>query len=198
MKVKLVALDAALATAFHEVCGDLEPVEVVQGSILETACDAVVSPANSFGFMDGGIDAVYVRHFGFELQQAVRRAIWDHAQGELVVGHALVVPTMNERIPHLIVAPTMRVPMRLPADTVNPYLAARAAFLAARAHRNIDTLALPGLGTGVGGVAPTNSTRQVRKAIEDVVLENYQMPGDWAEASERHQHLYGDCPRNLQ
>lgn len=26
-----------------------------------------VSPANSFGFMDGGIDMVYSRHFGWQM-----------------------------------------------------------------------------------------------------------------------------------
>ena len=26
-----------------------------------------VSPANSFGFMDGGIDAAYSRHFGWQM-----------------------------------------------------------------------------------------------------------------------------------
>jgi O-acetyl-ADP-ribose deacetylase (regulator of RNase III) len=42
----------------------LDFVTVHQVSILDVACDAVVSPANSFGFMDGGIDAVYLSLFG--------------------------------------------------------------------------------------------------------------------------------------
>jgi hypothetical protein len=40
--------------------------------------------------------------------------------------------------------------------------------------------------------------RQVRAAIDDVVLEKYTMPQSWAEASERHQRLYTDRRRRLQ
>ncbi len=43
----------ALADAFREVAG----VEVLEGELLGLECDAVVSRANSFGYMDGGIDA---------------------------------------------------------------------------------------------------------------------------------------------
>ena len=42
----------ALATAF----AGADQVEVVEGNLLDLACDAIVSPANSFGDMGGGID----------------------------------------------------------------------------------------------------------------------------------------------
>jgi len=38
----------------------------------------------------------------------------------------------------------------------------------------------------------------VRKAIDDFVLGGYRLPRSWAEASERHQLLYTDRPRDLQ
>ena len=62
MSVKLVltAMDAGLAKAWSSFCEDLDCVTVHRGSILDVECDAVVSPANSYGFMDGGIDALYV------------------------------------------------------------------------------------------------------------------------------------------
>lgn len=37
---------------------------VVAGGITDLRVDAVVSPANSFGFMRGGVDGVYTRVFG--------------------------------------------------------------------------------------------------------------------------------------
>ena len=43
--------------------------------ILESSADAIVSPANSFGYMDGGIDLVYLHRFGWELQTA----LWPNA-----------------------------------------------------------------------------------------------------------------------
>jgi len=78
--------------------------------------------------MDGGIDAQYLDHFGPEIQSRVRRQIYDHHAGELLVGVADIVETGHETIPFLIAAPTMRVPMVL-LDSPNAHLAARAVFL---------------------------------------------------------------------
>ncbi|HUQ90990.1 MAG TPA: macro domain-containing protein [Bryobacteraceae bacterium] len=205
MEIVLTAVDEALAAAWQQFCGDLPAVRIHRGSILDTACDAVVSPANSFGFMDGGIDALYLRHFGSELQQRVRDMIVARHHGELLVGAADIVETGDARIPFLIVAPTMRVPTVL-IESVNPYLAARAVLLLiqhGRFEKNpirdaVRTLALPGLGTGVGGVSPSTCAHQVRTAIDEVVLGRRPPPRSWTEASERHQLLYTARPRRLQ
>ncbi|AFY96354.1 macro domain-containing protein [Chamaesiphon minutus] len=210
MKLILTAVDESLAEAWTKFCGDLDFVTVHHGSILDVDCDAVVSPANSYGFMDGGIDGVYMWHFGDDIQIRVRRQIFDRHHGEILVGQADVVATENVRIPYLIFAPTMRVPMNL-QDTVNPYLAARAIFLLVKdgvfksgeytgqkISSRIETIALPGLGTGVGNVCFETCARQVRSAIDDIILEGYRMPKSWAEASERHQLLYTKDPTRLQ
>lgn len=210
MRLILTAVEKSLAKAWEKFCGDLDFVTIHQGSILETNCDAVVSPANSFGFMDGGIDEVYLSHFGYDIQTQVRRQIYKHHHGELIVGNADVVETSDQLIPFLIIAPTMRVPMIL-QDTVNPYLAARAIFNLVK-HKNfasgsfkgepinkyIKTIAIPGLGTGVGRVGFNTCAHQVRTAINDVLLEEYTMPQSWAEASERHQLLYTSKLKRLQ
>lgn len=210
MKIVLTAIQDSFAKSWESYCGDLDFVEIYKGSILDVDCDAVVSPANSFGFMDGGIDGVYMEYFGHEIQLKVRRQIFDHHHGELLVGAATIVETGSDRIPFLIAAPTMRVPMML-HESVNPYLAARAVFLLIKegifqsgeyegeaiADR-VNMVAFPGLGTGVGRVGSKTCARQVRAAINDVILGNYTMPKSWAEASERHQLLYTDRPRRLQ
>jgi O-acetyl-ADP-ribose deacetylase (regulator of RNase III) len=118
VQLVLTAVDDALADAWQRFCGDLEFVKVHRGSILDLSCDAVVSPANSFGFMDGGIDAEYAKFFGGDLPAPVRAMIAERHHGEMLVGSADLVETNHERIPHLIVAPTMRVPMAL-GDSVN-------------------------------------------------------------------------------
>ena len=58
LKIILTAVDDGLADAWERHCGDVDNVVVHRGSIFDVTCDAVVSPANSFGFMDGGIDMV--------------------------------------------------------------------------------------------------------------------------------------------
>jgi O-acetyl-ADP-ribose deacetylase (regulator of RNase III) len=206
----LCAIEAPLATAWEQFCGEFDFVTIHRGSILDVRCDAVVSPANSFGFMDGGIDALYLAHFGADIQLRVRRQIYEYHAGELLVGAADIVETGDSRIPYLIAAPTMRVPMIL-RDSVNAYLAARAVFLLVTYGRfangphqgqpiaeHVQTVAMPGLGTGVGKIGFATCAHQVRAAITDVLLGQSAMPGSWAEASERHQLLYRDIPTRLQ
>lgn len=150
---------------------------VHRGSVLDVDAQAVVSPANSYGWMRGGIDAVYARTFP-AVEQHVRSAVLAYHGGEVPVGQALIVPTGAPSPTWLISAPTMREPGRvLPPDTVHPYLAARAVFRLWRDGRLEDdrpvrevvrTIALPGLGTGIGGVAPRTCAKQVMAAWDEV------------------------------
>lgn len=93
MKIVLAAVDQPLADAWRRFCSDLEGVRVHEGSILEVRCDALVSPANSFGFMDGGIDALYSQRFGWKVQERLQELIRARHHGELLVGAAEIVPT---------------------------------------------------------------------------------------------------------
>ena len=210
MNLILTGLESSECRAWTTFLGDLDNVSIYEGSILDTKSDAIVSPANSFGFMDGGIDGLYLKHFGKELQQRVQKLIQDKHNGELLVGSADIVETGNNTHPFLIVAPTMRVPMKL-ADSVNPYLAARAIFLllkngifqegelvGKKISDTVKTIALPGLCTGVGGISFNTCARQVRAAYDDFVLGKRQTPRTWAEASEQHQLLFTDRPKRLQ
>jgi len=208
LQIVLAAPDAALALAWEAACGDLPGVTVHRGSIFDVACDAVVSPANSFGFMDGGIDALYVERFGEGVQSRVRRQILDRHGGELLVGSAEIVETGAAATPFLIAAPTMRVPMVLPHDSINPYLATRAVLRVWRQGQlpagdpvgeRVRSVAFPGMGTGVGRLPPELCARQMRTALEEHLAPGaFRFPTSWAEASERHQLLYTDRPTRLQ
>lgn len=211
LNVILVAADDGLFGSWERFCGELEGITVRRGSILDTEADALVSPANSFGFMDGGLDGLYTMHFGTGVQQRLQEAIVCRHYGELLVGEAEIVETGHRRHPFVISAPTMRVPMRLPSDTVNPFLAARAVLLLIRfgtfaqgshagepVRDHVHSVAFPGLGTGVGGVGPGTCAHQVRAALDEVLLSNWSFPDSWADASERHQLLYTDKVRDLQ
>ncbi len=210
MKIVLAAVENELADAWERHCGDLPDVSIHRGSILDLSVDAVVSPANSFGFMDGGIDHLYSHWFGWQVQDRLQELIRTRHRGELLVGAAEIVETGHDRISYIIAAPTMRVPMIL-ADTVNPYLAARAVLLLIKhgvvpsgvlagesVAAAVQSVAFPGLGTGVGRVGPNICARQVRAAIEEVMMDRKQFPCTWAEAQQMHQLLYTDRVRNLQ
>lgn len=151
---------------------DVPAVEIICGSLLNLRCDAIVSPANSFGDMSGGIDQAIDNHYSGAAQRAVIQRIREEFLGELPVGAALVVQTERPRLPLIIAAPTMRVPGSV-ANTINAYLAMRAALVAVvrRDPRSasIRRLAVPGLCTGVGGMHPGLAARQMRAAYDNVI-----------------------------
>lgn len=206
MQIILATPDTTMAAAWSEAFSGAD-VNIHHGSILEVSCDALVSPANSFGFMDGGLDLAYSQHFGWDLQMRLRRLILERHRGELLVGAAEVIETGKSMPGLMIAAPTMRVPMRLPEDSINSYLATRAALLAARygslldgsmVSSRIGVLAVPGMGTGVGRVPPKVCARQMRAAYDAVILSPAKLPTSWAEASHDHQLLYTSKPGPLQ
>src|SRR5579872_2574443 len=111
---KLVLVDpcAPLYMAWQEQFADLPNVEVVHGYFEQvSAFDCMVSPANSFGLMDGGVDAAITRYFGVALMRRVQQRILDEFLGEQPVGTSLIVETGHSKHPFLAHTPTMRVPM---------------------------------------------------------------------------------------
>src|SRR5689334_16290036 len=133
LRVSLSDRNAEVARALADAFSDADAVEVVEGNLLDLDCDGVVSPANSFGDMGGGIDkAIDDLHQG-EAQKAVMAAIAEEFFGELPVGAALVVELPARRFPFVVAAPTMRVPGSV-IGTVNAYLSMRAALVAVLRH----------------------------------------------------------------
>lgn len=197
MKIILADIDERIVNAYRRHCERLENVSFHHGSILDLDVKAVVSPANSFGFMDGGIDAVYTRFFGRGVQNKLQEEIAKTKMQELLVGQAMVIETGHEKIPYVISAPTMRVPQRLPANSVNVYLAARAALHAAE-DAGLESVAFPGLGTGVGNFPPDTCGLQMHMAIRSGIIKHNTYPKRWKEAQDDHQRLYGDRIVDLQ
>ena len=168
IKIILSALEAELAIAWEqEFTKSQIQVSVVQGDILETSADAIVSPANSFGFMDGGIDLLYTELFGRAVQQHLQDLIKNRFGGELVVGQAVTIPTHHEQFPWLISAPTMRTPADL-TDTINVYLASKAALRSAL-DEGLDSIVFPGMGTGVGNLNYNIAAVQMRRGFTDAL-----------------------------
>ncbi|XP_060065463.1 uncharacterized protein LOC132545788 [Ylistrum balloti] len=185
----------AWENVFSDHCGEGGGVEVSAGDIFKgaPAADALVSPANSFGFMDGGIDMVYTRHFGWQMQHRLQDVIRKEHDGELLVGDAVIIPAYDEAgisketdevynegqpIKYLVSAPTMRIPIEVD-ETPNSYLAFRAVILAVKKHnRRVDvepirSVLCPGLGTAVGQMPFHRCAQQMLVAYETYVLGNH-------------------------
>jgi O-acetyl-ADP-ribose deacetylase (regulator of RNase III) len=191
LAVHLRDINAGIVKAWEQAFADVPEVKVSRGDVFELKTDAIVSPANSFGFMDGGIDLLYSKYFGWGLQADLQALLSELHYGELPVGQAVVVATGHDSFPYLVSAPTMRVPSDISA-TVNVYLAFRAALIAVQSHNAhtkmpIRTLLAPGLGTGIGGVAPAAAARQMRLAY-DAIIRNRKMEPPSARAILRQHH----------
>ena len=114
------------------------------------------------------------------------------AYGELPVGQAIVLPTEDVNIPFLVSAPTMRVPADI-SETVNVYLAFRAALIAVLAHNRtgnpIRSLLVPGMGTGIGQVPPERAARQMRFAYDTVLGHRSHEAPDARQILRNHREL---------
>ena len=195
MKYLLRDRNLAMVEAWRVEFAQVPDVEVSQGDIFDLSADALVSPANSFGFMDGGIDLVYSQHFGWTLQDRLRERLQSEFDGELPVGQAVLIETQDREIPFLVSAPTMRIPMDV-SDTVNAYLAFRAVIRAVRAHnetgsRAIQSVLCPGLGTAVGKMAPMACARQMRYAYGVSQLGQLFNPRSLGQAVDLHFRMTG-------
>lgn len=192
MTITLCHLEGGrLGEAWRHAFEGLDEVRIMEGDICQLACDAVVSPANFFGFMDGGLDWALSERFGWDLEKRVKAAIQSRPMRELLVGEAMIVPTEDAQVPWLICAPTMRVPMRI-KTSVNAYLAMKAILIAAKSHSGdtpITHVAVPGLGTGVGHLAPEVAAGQMAKAYREVMLGEFKDPGSFHEAQNMHLNL---------
>src|SRR5262245_20339504 len=132
-KIFLVDRSGPLVRAWSEAFASFEGIVVERREYFDRDADAMVSPANSFGIMDGGLDAGICENLGFGIQERVQSMIRSRFHGEMPVGVACIIETGSNRWPFLVVAPTMRVPEPV-GSTLNAYLAFRATLLAVREY----------------------------------------------------------------
>jgi len=138
------------------------PIVVQKGDLTKITCDAIVNPANSFGYMGGGVAGAIKRIGGDEIE---KQAI---AKAPIPLGSAVFTSAGSLPCDFIIHAPTMEQPaMRIGVDNVRH--ATRAA-LELGIELRIKTIAIPGMGTGVGGVAPDIAAEaiiSIAKRLED-------------------------------
>ncbi|MCF3180650.1 macro domain-containing protein [Streptomyces polychromogenes] len=157
LRVVLTDVNERVVQAWRAAFADTPGIEIRRGSILDEDVDAWVTPTNSRGRMDGGVDAVIKRHLGAGIQLRVQRAIRDRFAGTLPVGSAVCVPSGATVPRYLISTPTMVESSQNVRDTLNVALACAAAFQAVhrqnrRAPDSIRSVALVGMGAQTGRV----------------------------------------------
>lgn len=117
---------------------------VKKEDITKLRCDAIVNPANSFGYMGGGVAGVIKRVGGAGIEnEAV-------GQAPITIGRAVATTAGTLPCKAVIHAPTMR----RPAERTNEenVRSATLAALECADNNGYESIAFPGMGTGVGRV----------------------------------------------
>jgi O-acetyl-ADP-ribose deacetylase (regulator of RNase III) len=129
------------------------------GDLTQINCDAIVNPANSFGYMGGGVAGAIKHVGGVEIEkEAFNRA-------PIVVGKAVSTTAGSLPCKYVIHAPTMRRPaMRIGVENVR--LATQAALRLAKEMR-LSSIAIPRMGTGVGGVSHRKTAVTIVKIAKE-------------------------------
>jgi O-acetyl-ADP-ribose deacetylase (regulator of RNase III) len=200
-KLWLIHPDAAMADAFRRRFQGLPNTRVIEARFEDLPPhDCFVTAGNAFGIMTAGIDAAVVHRFGESLMQRVQHRIMDEYLGEQPIGTAFVITTGDARIPHLVHAPTMRVPGSIDG-TDKVYTATWAALLAIHSHnqsspgRRIATAAFPAMGTGFGGVPFDEAARQMAAAYRHYLAPPHRLDWDWV--IERHRAISYDGTKQV-
>jgi O-acetyl-ADP-ribose deacetylase (regulator of RNase III) len=154
-------------------------VETHQGRFEDLDFDCVVSPANSFGQMDGGFDEALTMYFGDEMVNRVQDKIIKDYGGEQPVGTSFLVrgTEYGKEIKYVAHTPTMIIPMNI-SQTTNVYMSMKAMLLAVEKHnqnpmfgeqdKKIETVLCPGLGTGAGRVPYGKAAMDMYRAYTNV------------------------------
>ena len=139
-------------------------IEIKKGSIIEVEADAIVNPANSLGYMGGGVAGVIKRIGGREIErEAIEKA-------PIKVGDAILTNAGKLNFKGVIHAPTMERPaMKIPLENVR---LATLAALKVGDENGFSTIAIPGMGTGVGGVSKEDAAREMIKVIKEFHAKN--------------------------
>ena len=170
-KLYLINSKPELCDKWRQVFSSYPEVEVLTGDYFQQSADAIVSPANSFGIMDGGLDLAIRNELGFQVEIDIQEVILNKYHGEMPIGSAEIINTNHNKWSYLIAAPTMRIPENI-AFTLNAYNAFRAILIALNSFNKsmpkipIKSLVCSGLGTGIGSMEAVKCAAQMRAAYK--------------------------------
>ena len=179
--------------ALRGAFSDLPNFSFVRNQINSVPADCIVSPANSYGLMDGGVDRAINYSLDY-ISDKVQKLIQSHYSGEQPVGTCMIVPVsqsamISGKFRYLAHTPTMRIPKDV-SNTDNAYIAFRALLTELNNHnkkyKDIDSVVMTSFCCGAGKMNPIQAARQMRLAYDIV---NSNMPCTWETARQIEKSL---------
>ena len=184
MKIYLLDINPLMVRKGNYYFKDVADVKVVCADFKDfmnkVDVECIVSPANSYGLMDGGYDLAITKYFGTSLMKNVQKYIIDNYFGEQLVGTSFIIdiPKTNKKLIH---TPSMRTPSVI-KDPMVVYYCMRSALMEA-IKNNISTIVIPAFGGACGEVDYDIIAMMMKEAYDQI--NNPPKKIDWQYAS-RH------------
>lgn len=139
-------------------------IEISKGNILDADVDVIVNPADSYGWMKGGVSAVIKEKAGPEVE---KEAI---LKGPTPIECAILTSGGRTRFKAIIHAPTLDTH----CDRASPEIILEAATAALKLadKSGYSSIALPGMGTGQGKADPEVAAKAMISAIRSFESKN--------------------------
>ncbi len=175
MKIILLDRKQQMCDEWIKYFKDFSDVEVVCDNIEYydiTNVDCLVSPANSYGIMNGGYDLALTRMFGNCLQEKVKEYIINNFYGEQTVGSSIIVdiPNTNKKLIH---TPTMRIPSPI-VDSEIVYTSMRSTLICAL-NNNVKSIIIPAFGGDTGMLPMRIVAKEMFKAYIQIFKSNIKV-----------------------
>jgi len=119
-------------------------IRFLVGDLTQMEVEAIVNPANSEGEMGGGVAATVKRAGGKAIEAEAMQ------QAPIALGRAIITDAGRLPCQFVIHAPTMKMPVQ--RTSVENVRKAMLAALQIASDYKIESLAVPGMGTGTGKV----------------------------------------------
>jgi O-acetyl-ADP-ribose deacetylase (regulator of RNase III) len=131
-------------------------VVIERGDITDAEVDAVVNAANCELWMGTGVAGAMKRKGGLVIEEEALR------QGPIEIGEAVLTVAGNLPATHVIHAVTMGTDLKTDPDKI---AAATRSTLALADKHKLESIAFPALGSGVGGVQPSQSAEAMLSTV---------------------------------
>lgn len=213
MKIYLLSINKSSTDAWEKyfrqfpTSDDIEIVNDDFANFMDTHPDieAIVSPANAFGLMDGGYDLAITNYFGDGLMKDVQDTIINEWYGEQPVGTSITVPIKNRIIRTqsgatkcalLIHTPTMRTPERI-TDSRIIYQCMRTTLIEALKQK-VESIVIPAFGGQCGKVSSNTVAKMMFLAYKQICYHPNELNWEYARHIESELRITEELIKRLQ
>lgn len=182
MKIYLIDINKQMVDAWKIAFKDFPEVGIINDTFenfmnITSHIDGIVSPANSFGLMDGGYDKAIIDYFGKYAQHLVSNYILEYHKGYQPVGSCSAIDIgMNRYILH---TPTMRIPSKIEDHSI--IFDCMMSCLCKASNLNLKAIVIPAFGACTGGVPKDIVAKYM--AFAYFVFKNKSNLNNWEFAS---------------